>query len=196
MVLSIVNPGFHSPAAVVGSESIISYVRLGLFFPHAYLTFISIEFHLPSHMSYHFIRCFCSSSQSAFVLITLDKLIWANLLPCLQEDGGECRSLIWPVKETGFEPCRSVHLPWLIFYCFDKFDMLGNESMCVLFAPMNFVYRKPEQTMAKWLLTFQLLMFIMHEYVWVPELVSGREAAENRDHRKIFLNCSQFNSCG
>lgn len=80
--------------------------------------------------------------------------------PAFQEDVGECRSLIWPVKETGFQSCRSVHLPWLIFYCFDKFSMLGNESMCVLFAPVSFVYKKLEQ-MAKWLLTFQLLMFIM-----------------------------------
>lgn len=49
--LSIVNPACHSCVAMAGSQASAPCVELGLFFPHAYLTFISIEFHLPSHLS-------------------------------------------------------------------------------------------------------------------------------------------------
>lgn len=60
----IVNPGFCSCIAMVGLQPIIFCAKLGWFIPHAYLLLISIEFYLPTHLSYRFIVSFCSSSVS------------------------------------------------------------------------------------------------------------------------------------
>lgn len=62
--LFIVNSGFFPCLATVGSQPIIFCAKLGWFIPHAYSTLISIESYLPSHLSYHFVRSFCSSSVS------------------------------------------------------------------------------------------------------------------------------------
>lgn len=116
-------------------------MKLGLAFPHAYLAFISVEFHLPTRMSYHFIRSFYSSSQSAFALVIVEKLA-ANLLLVLPSS--LLQSVDLSFDQTGFQSYRSVHLPQLVGtqYYTDKCSMLWNDYACVLFAPVVLFKKK------------------------------------------------------
>lgn len=135
----IVNPGFCSCIAMVGLQPIIFCAKLGWFIPHAYLLLISIEFYLPSHLSYCFIVSFCSSSVSLHPRypkeIECSKLSDLIVPYACHEYVEVCGSLIWPAQVTGFQSCSSLRLPGLIGtqrYLDDKFNMLWNEYGCCL----------------------------------------------------------------